>query len=147
MTTTAVNHQPQPTAAAAARLKPRQMQEVQAPEMFQFTDQKPSIEGVYLGATRVNVKGSDGVRKETVQYMLQDLDGRRFTFLATYDLARKIQPAHVGHWMYVLYEGEDHEVKTQGSPMRKFRVAVGRDLEPGFVGGVASPITDEDIPF
>ena len=116
------------------------MQEVQAPEMFQFTNEKPAIEGVYLGSQRVTVKG-----KETVQYMLQDLDGRRFTFLATYDLARKIQPGHVGHWMYVMYEGEDHEIKTQGSPMRKFRVAVGRDLEPGF--GNVAPITDEDIPF
>jgi hypothetical protein len=116
------------------------MQEVQAPEMFQFSKEKPSLEGVFLGTSRVTVKG-----KETVQYMLQDLDGRRFTFLATYDLSRKIQLAHVGHWMYVMYEGEDLEIKTQGSPMRKFRVAVDRNKEPGF--GNVSPITDEDIPF
>lgn len=137
--------QPQP-GAAAQRRPTRHMEEVKAPEMFQFSKDHPMIEGVYLGSTMVSVTDKKtGEVKETLQYMLQDLDGRRFTFLATYDLARKIQRQHVGHWMYVNYEGEDHEIKTQGSPMRKFRVAVGRDLEPGF--GNAAPITDEDIPF
>lgn len=128
---------------ASSTHKPvRELQEVRAPEMFQFTKDKPTLEGVYLGASRVTVKG-----KETTQYMLQDLDKRRFTFLATYDLARKIQPEHVGHWMYICYEGEDSEKKTQGSPMRKFRVAVGRDVEPEFKNAHGIAVTDEDIPF
>ena len=67
-----------------------------------------------------------------MQYMLQDENGDRFTFLATYDLNRKIQPAHIGHWMTITYEGEDHTIETQGSPLRKFRVQVSREKEPGF---------------
>jgi len=118
----------------------RQMQEVKAPEMFQFTREHSALEGVYLGSAMVTVKG-----KETIQYMIQDPEGNRLTFLATYDLARKLQPSHVGHWIFVQYEGEDLEIKTQGSPMKKFRVAVSQQVEPGFKN--VAPIGDEDIPF
>jgi hypothetical protein len=34
--------------------------------------------------------------------------------------------------MTVTYEGEDHAIKTQGSPLRKFRVQVSKEKEPGF---------------
>ncbi|MBA3914377.1 MAG: hypothetical protein H0X25_11130 [Acidobacteriales bacterium] len=110
--------------------------------MFQFSHDRPCLEGVFLGASRVTVKG-----KETTQYMLQDSEGNRFSFLATYDLLRKIQPAHAGRWMQVAFEGEDADVKTQGSPIRKFRVAVSREKEPEFVNAHGIPISDEDIPF
>lgn len=120
----------------------RDMQEVKAPEMFQFTQDNPRLEGVFLGLSRITVKG-----KETTQYMLQDSDGSRFTFLATYDLARKIQPGHVGRWLSVTYEGEDSEIKTQGSPIRRFRVLVSKEKEPEFRNVHGLNTTDEDIPF
>jgi hypothetical protein len=120
----------------------REMQEVKAPEMFQFTRDNPRLEGVFLGLSRVNVKG-----KETTQYMVQDSDRNRFTFLATFDLARKIQPAHVGHWISVTYEGEDPDIKTQGSPIRRFRLAVSKEKETEFRNIHGVSIGDEDIPF
>jgi hypothetical protein len=120
----------------------REMSEVRAPEMFAFTKENPRLEGVFLGISRVTVKG-----KETLQYMVQDCEGNRFTFLATFDLARKIQAAHVGHWLSVTYEGEDPDVKTQGSPMRRFRVAVSKEKEPEFRNVHGVNITDEDVPF
>src|ERR1700739_3252697 len=88
-------------------IRRREMQEVKAPEMFQFTKDRPRLEGVLFGVSSALEKG-----KETLQYILRDPDGNRFTFLATYDLARKIQPDHVGHWLSGTYEGEDQEVKT-----------------------------------
>jgi hypothetical protein len=103
------------------------MQEVKAPEMFQFSDQHRTLSGVFIAIAEVTVRG-----KDTIQYMLQDESGLRFTFLATYDLQRKIQAAHAGHWMTITYEGEDSTVETQGSPLRKFKVQVSKDKEPGF---------------
>jgi hypothetical protein len=105
----------------------RQMEEVKAPEMFQFSDQHRTLSGVFIDIAQVTVRG-----KDTIQYTLQDDFGKRFTFLATYDLQRKIQAAHAGHWMDITYEGEDSSVQTQGSPLRKFKVLVSRDKEPGF---------------
>jgi hypothetical protein len=116
-----------PVGSRPEEVKPRrQMQEVKAPEMFQFSDQHRTLSGVFIGVAEVTVKGRD-----TTQYMLQDDFGLRFTFLATYDLLRKIQPAHAGHWMTITYEGEDHTIETQGSPLRKFKVQVSKDKEPG----------------
>ena len=128
--------------AAPVNNRRREMQDLKAPEMFQFTKDNPRLEGVFLGISRVTVKG-----KETTQYMLQDADGNRFTFLATYDLARKIQPVHVGHWLSVTYEGEDPEIKTQGSPMRRFRVQVSKDKEPEFRNIHGVNVVDDDVPF
>jgi len=105
----------------------REMQEVKAPEMFQFSVQHLQLNGVLIDIDQVAVKG-----KPTMQYTVQDENRRRFTFLATYDLQRKIQPAHIGHWMTIIYEGEDSTVETQGSPLRKFRVQVSKEKEPGF---------------
>src|ERR1017187_4399946 len=104
----------------------RQMQEVNAPEMFQFSDSASYIEGVLLDISPVTVK--DNV-KETSQYLLQSKNGDRFTFLATYDLSRKLLPVHIGHWIQVKYEGEDKTIKTQGSPMKKFKVLVSKEKE------------------
>lgn len=130
------------TPIAPANGQRREMQEVKAPEMFQFTKDHSRVDGIFLGLSRVTVKG-----KETTQYMLQDSDGNRFTFLATYDLARKIQPIHVGHWMSVTYEGEDPDIKTQGSPIRRFRVSVSKEKEPDFRNIHGLNIGDEDVPF
>ena len=105
----------------------RDMIEVKEPEIFQFSDRQRILAGVLQSITTVEVKG-----KETTQYMIQDEAGRRFTFLQTYDMARKIQPNHLGHWLELYYEGEDHSIATQGSPIKKFRVQVSKDKEPGF---------------
>ena len=110
----------------------RDMQEVKAPEMFQFSDDNPWLGGVLLGVSRVEVRG-----KEATQYMVDDRgeggrDPRRYTFLGTYDLDRKLGPEHIGHWLDIRYEGEDHAVQTQGSPLRKFRVQISKEKEPGF---------------
>lgn len=115
--------------APATPIKPRrEMQEVKAPEQFQFSEQHRTLSGVLIDIDQVTVKG-----KPTMQYTLQDPEtARRYTFLATYDLQRKIQPAHVGYFMNVSYEGEDKTIETQGSPLRKFRVQVSKEKEPGF---------------
>ena len=104
----------------------RQMQEVNAPEMFQFTDSASYIEGKLLAISSVTVKDN---AKETSQYLVQTKNGERFTFLATYDLSRKLGPDAVDHWISVKYEGEDKSIKTQGSPMRKFKVLVSKEKE------------------
>lgn len=114
--------------APAIPMRPRrEMQEVKAPEQFSFTETTRILNGVLIDIDQVTVR-----TKPTMQYTVQDEDRRRFTFLATYDLQRKIQPAHIGHWMTITYEGEDHSIETQGSPLRKFRVQVSKEKEPGF---------------
>jgi hypothetical protein len=124
----------------------REMVEVQAPEMFQFTSDGSDIEGILVGISKVEVKG-----KTTLQYNVIDDDGKKWTFLATYDLARKLGREHIGHYIYVRYEGEDKEVKTQGSPLRRFKVCVSKENERAAAKGSGNngdlQITDEDIPF
>lgn len=119
----------------------REYAEVRGPRMVQFTAAGQDIEGVLLAIQRVTVK-----EKPTIQYLLKLDDGSLATFLATYDLLRKIRPEHMGHALLVRYEGEDHEVKTQGSPLRRFKVMVSNDRELA-VKGDPLQITDEDIPF
>lgn len=108
-------------------VKRRQMQEVKAPDMFQFSDQHRTASGVLIDIDQVTVK-----EKPTMQYLFEGDNKRRFTFLGTADLNKKIHPGHVGYWMDITYEGEDPTIKTQGSPMRKFKVQVSADKEPGF---------------
>lgn len=93
--------------------------EVKAPEMYQFSRVNDSVTGVLMDIDQVTIKG-----KPTMQYLLQLKGGKRVTFLATWDLQKKIQPDHVNQELEVTYEGEDHTVETQGSPLRKFRVRV-----------------------
>lgn len=120
----------------------REMQEIREPQMFQFTEKTPKLEGVYLGAQKVSVKN-----KETMQHTIQDGEGRRFTFLGTYDLQRKISQGHVGHWMIVAFLGEDSTVHTQGSALRRFRVSVSKQKEPGFLNSHSVDMTNGDVPF
>lgn len=115
------------TAPATPIRSHREMQEVKAPEQFSFSERNPNLNGVLIDIDQVEVKG-----KPTMQYTVQDDEKRRWTFLATYDLQRKIQPAHIGYWMMITYEGEDHSIATQGSPLRKFRVQVSKEKEPGY---------------
>jgi hypothetical protein len=117
-------------------------QEVKPPEMFQFSTQHDRLEGVLLGIARVSVKG-----KEVLQYLIRDVEGVRLTFLGTYDLNRKIQPEHIGHPIKVVYEGELQDVKTKGSPLRKFSVHVKPTKAPGFQNLHGVTVTDEDVPF
>lgn len=120
--------------APATPIKPRRtMKEVKAPEQFKFSEQNRTLEGVYLGEQVVAVEDKDThERKDTVQYMIEDDDGRRFTFLGLYDLQQKIRPDFIGHWMTIIYEGEDRSIRTQGNNMKKFKVGVSEEKEPGY---------------
>jgi hypothetical protein len=115
------------TAPAPPMRARREMQEVNAPDQFQFTEMRRTLSGILIDIDQVTVKD-----KPTMQYTFRDEDGKRTTFLATYDLQRKIEPGHIGHWMTITYEGEDHTIKTQGSPLRKFKVQASKEKEPGF---------------
>lgn len=95
----------------------REWTEVHAPEMFTFERPNDTLIGEYLRSEAVTVKG-----KETTQYVFKCGDGKIRTCLATYDLERKLSQIEIGKIVKITYEGEDHEIKTQGSPMRKFRV-------------------------
>jgi hypothetical protein len=120
----------------------REMQEVREPQLWKVTKETPVLEGVYLGAQKITIKG-----KEAVQHMLEDAAGNRFLFLGTHDLQRKISPSHVGHWMKVEFVGEDRDVRTQGAALRRFRVSVSKEKEREFLNAHGVDVTDEDVPF
>ena len=106
----------------------REMREVKAPEQFQFTRQGQTIEGVLLSIEPTLVKG-----KQALEYMLQDEKNERLTFLGTNDLDKKIQPAHVGHWLHIRYERDDDSFSKPGqNAMKMFKVMVAAQKEPGF---------------
>lgn len=108
----------------------RQMQEAKAPEMFKFTKVGQEVEGVLISIepTRVN-------DKDAIEYMLQNERKARITFLGTNDLNKKIQAAHIGHWMTIRYENDDSSFQRPGqSPAKIFKVLVASEREPGFGG-------------
>ena len=106
----------------------RQMQEVKAPEQFQFTKQGQVLSGVLISIEPVTVK-----EKPAIEYMFRDEKGERVTCLGTNDLDKKLQPAHIGHWLDIRYEGDNSSFQKPGqSAMKIFKVLVSKDKEPGF---------------
>jgi hypothetical protein len=110
-------------------VKPRrEMQEVKAPEQFQFTKQGQSVDGVLISIEPTEVKG-----KPAIEYMFVKENGERLTCLGTNDLNKKIHPGHIGHMMQIRYETDDTSFQKPGqSAMKVFKVLVGKDKEPGF---------------
>ena len=114
---------------AATPMRPRrQMQEVKAPEQFQFTKQGQVASGVLLSIEPVPVKG-----KQAMEYLFQSDGGGRFTCLGTADLDKKLNPQHIGHFIEIRYESDDSSFQKPGqSPMKVFKVQVSAEKEPGF---------------
>jgi|SRR5579862_701298 len=106
----------------------REMIEATAPEMFRFTKPGETLNGVLLNIEPTIVRD-----KPAIEYMLHDERGRRLTFLGTNDLDKKIQPAHIGHWLDIRYERDDTSFQKPGQSAAKvFKVMVSREREPGF---------------
>ncbi|SRR5579885_2225064 len=115
--------QPRPT-----DVKRREMEEVKAPEMFQFTRQGQVLAGVLVSIEPTLVKG-----KEAIEYMLEGENKVRCTFLGTADLNKKINPNHIGHWLEIRYETDNTSIQREGqSAMRIFKVLASKEKEPGF---------------
>lgn len=115
-------------------------EEIKEPKMLQFKQPGACVEMKLLSIQLVTVRD-----KEVPQYTgVERESGELVTFLGTYDICRKLRREHIGRSVIVRFEGEDREVKTQGSPLRRFYV--------GKLKGEPAPqqtpeITDADIPF
>lgn len=117
------------TAPATPMRQRREMVEAKAAEMFKFTKQGQELNGVLISIEPVTVKGES----QTLEYMLQDDRGNRVTFLGTNDLNKKIQPAHIGHFLGIRYEHDDNSFTKPGQSAAKvFKVLVSKEKEPGF---------------
>lgn len=115
--------------------------EVQAPDQFKFEKIGDYIKGRLLSITKTTVKG-----KPALQYMTKDDRDHRFTFLATWDLAQKIDATMIGCDIYVELKKFDTELGRQGNAARIFFVSVDRESKDATQ--VQGPqIGDEDIPF
>jgi hypothetical protein len=116
-------------ATAPTTMKPRrEMQEVKAPEQFQFTKPGQTVEGVLISIEPVEIKG-----KPAIEYLFVRENGDRFTCLGTNDLNKKLHPGQIGHMLAIRYESDDASFQKQGqSPMKVFKVLVGKEKEPGF---------------
>ena|ERR1700726_2378352 len=115
--------------APATPIKPRrEMQEVKAPEQFQFTKLGQKAEGILISIEPVLVKG-----KEAMEYLFQAEGGARFTCLGTNDLNKKLHPGQIGHMIEIRYETDDSSFQKPGqSAMKVFKVLVSKEKEPGF---------------
>jgi hypothetical protein len=104
------------------------MQEVKAPEQFQFTKQGQVLAGVLIRIEPTVIKG-----KDAIEYMLEGENRQRMTCLGTADLNKKINPGHIGHWLEIRYATDDSSFQKEGqSPMRVFEVKASKEREPGF---------------
>jgi len=110
-------------------MKPRrEMQEVKAPEQFQFTKPGQNVSGVLISIEPALVKG-----KEALEYLFQTEGGARFTCLGTNDLNKKLHPGQIGHMVDIRYESDDASFQKPGqSAMKVFKVLVAKEKEPGF---------------
>ena len=117
------------TAPSVVNAKPRrEMQEIKAPEMFQFTRPGQIISGVLVSIEPTTVKG-----KDAIEYLLQGENNVRLTFLGTADLNKTLHPGLIGHWLDIRYENDDSSFQKEGqSPMKRFKVSASKDKEPGF---------------
>ncbi len=102
----------------------REMVEVKAAELFQFTKPGQILEGFLRRIEPVVVK-----EKEAIEYLFENEDGIRCTCLGTADLNKKINPNHIGHWMQIRYEVDQKLPNQQQgySDMKIFRVLVSKD--------------------
>jgi hypothetical protein len=116
-------------ATQAVPLKPRrEMQEVKAPEQFQFTKLGQKVEGILVSIEPTLVKG-----KEAIEYLFQVEGGGRFTCLGTNDLNKKLHPGHIGHMVEVRYESDDASFQKPGqNAMKVFKVLIAKEKESGF---------------
>jgi hypothetical protein len=83
---------------------------------------------------------------------VKELDsGELQSFLGTYDIASKLRRMDIGHLISVRYEGEDKSVSRNGNALKRFKIAVSKELyagagkKDGLEAGTL--ITDDDIPF
>ena len=106
----------------------REMQEVKAPEQFQFNKQGQIASGILLSIEPVSVKG-----KQAIEYLFQSEGGGRFTCLGTADLDKKLNPQQIGHFIEIRYERDDSSFQKPGqSAMKVFKVQCSKEREPGF---------------
>lgn len=104
------------------------MQEVKAPEQFQFTKLGQVAEGVLISIEPTMVKG-----KPAIEYLFQTDGGGRFTCLGTADLNKKINPNHIGYFGEIRYESDDTSFTKPGqNAMKVFKVKFNTEKEPGF---------------
>jgi hypothetical protein len=116
----------------------------EAPTMIKFEKPGQEICGKLFAVILVEVGD-----KKVVQYVI-DFDGKRFTFLGTYDLVQKIGRQHVGCELRIKYLGDDEKIQRRGNSLKVFDVLFRGDPKKVPQGGSftdGSPITDEDIPF
>jgi hypothetical protein len=114
------------TAAINQPTRPRrEMIEVKAPELFQFTKPGQVLEGCLRRIEPTIVKG-----KEAIEYLFENEDGMRVTCLGTADLNKKLNPNHIGHWLEIRYERDDDSFQKAGqSAMKIFKLLVSKDKE------------------
>lgn len=104
------------------------MEEIKAPELFQFKKIGEMVAGIMLAIEPKPVN-----EKLVVEYTMQLENGMRITFLGTNDLVKKLDGRCVGHYCEIRYERDDSSFVKQGqSPMKVFKVQVAKELEPGF---------------
>jgi hypothetical protein len=110
-------------------VKPRrEMQEVKAPEQFQFTKIGQTAGGILISIEPTLVRG-----KEALEYLFQAEGGGRFTCLGTNDLNKKLHPGHIGHMVEIRYASDDTSFQKPGqSPMKVFSVLVAKEKEAGY---------------
>ena len=122
--------------APAVPMKPRrEMQEVKAPEKFQFTKSGQTLVGILLAIEPKDVRG-----KQVPEYLFAEEGGKFYTCLATADLEKKmmitfhqIHGNPLGHAFEIRYEKDDSSFqKADQSAMKVFKVSVSKGVEPGY---------------
>lgn len=127
--------------AAAPQMEERKSTELQQWDCAEGTQ----LEGILVRRGPETIQDKDtGEDKEVLGMTIQNEDGSRIKFLATYELADKIRPSDLGKFVRITYQGERSigEGKRKRT-MKTFRVLVSTQK----VGGADLGITDEDIPF
>jgi hypothetical protein len=124
------------TTAPTTLIRPRrEMQEVKAPEQFQFNKIGQVLAGVLLAIEPKEVRG-----KQVPEYLFVEEGGKFYTCLATADLEKKMSIAFhqlhsnpLGHTFEIRYEKDDSSFqKADQSAMKVFKVSVSKGIEPGF---------------
>lgn len=106
----------------------REMMEVKAPEQYKFAKVGATLEGILISIEPTIVND-----KPTREYMFKLENGDRITCLETADLAKKISPDQLGHFVTIRYESDDASFQKAGqSAMKRFKVTASKTPEQGY---------------
>jgi hypothetical protein len=127
-----------------------EMVERKEPEFVKFAAGEV-VAGILLAIDEIAIgdpSRANAPKKAALKFTVEIEDGKRVSFLGSYDIVSKLQMSDIGHYIIVRYEGEDKAVSRNGNALKRFSVSVStKPVRTGTALEASLGITNDDIGF